>query len=141
MFENSIKEEIMIENRNKIIKISFPPNWPIDLSNFPTSKKKKTKKTTQLFFFSFFCGSDSNILQGLTTTKTLPKKKNRGTWVDQSVKHLTSAQVMISRSMSLSPVLGSVLTAQSLEPASNFVSPSFSAPSPLTLSISKMNKC
>ena len=39
-----------------------------------------------------------------------------GTWVAQSVERPTSAQVMISLSVSLSPTLGSVLTAQSLEP-------------------------
>ena len=45
--------------------------------------------------------------------------KNRnfgGTWVAQSVDHLTLAQVMISRFLSLSPTSGSVLTAWSLEP-------------------------
>ena len=47
----------------------------------------------------------------------------------------TSAQVMISRFMSSSPVLGSVLTAQSLEPALDSVSPSSSAPPPLALSV------
>ena len=41
----------------------------------------------------------------------------------QSVKRPTSAQVMISRSVSSSPASGSVLTAQSLEPASDSVSP------------------
>ena len=41
----------------------------------------------------------------------------------QSVKRPASAQVMISRSVGLSPMLGSVLTAQSLEPASGSVSP------------------
>ena len=40
----------------------------------------------------------------------------------QSVKHLTSVQVMISWSMSSSPALGSVLRAQSLEPVSDSVS-------------------
>ena len=40
-----------------------------------------------------------------------------GAWVAQSVKRLTSAQVMILRSVSSSPVSGSVLTARSLEPA------------------------
>ena len=40
-----------------------------------------------------------------------------GAWVAQSVKRLTSAQVMISGSMSSNPASGSVLTAQSLEPA------------------------
>ena len=39
------------------------------------------------------------------------------TWVAQSAKRLTSAQVMISWFVSLSPEWGSVLTAQSLEPA------------------------
>ena len=38
-----------------------------------------------------------------------------GTWVAQSVKHPTSAQVMTLRFMGLSPTLGSVLTAQGLE--------------------------
>ena len=52
----------------------------------------------------------------------------------QLVKCLTSAQVMISHSMSLSPT--SVLTAQSLEPALDSVSPSLSAPPPLTLCLS-----
>ena len=61
----------------------------------------------------------------------------------QSAKCPTSAQVMISGSMSSSPVLGSVLTAQSLEPASDSVSPSLSASPLLTPSLSfslkKMN--
>ena len=39
-----------------------------------------------------------------------------------------SAQVMISWSVSLSHALGSVLTAQSLEPVLDSVSPSLSAP-------------
>ena len=54
----------------------------------------------------------------------------------QSVKHPTSAQVMISRFLSSSPTSGSELTAQSLEPASDSVSPSLSAPPPLVLSLS-----
>ena len=60
----------------------------------------------------------------------------------QSVEHPISAQVMISQSVSLSPTSGSVLTAQSLEPASDSVSPSLSAPPPLVLylSLSKINK-
>ena len=60
----------------------------------------------------------------------------RGTWLDQWVKHLTSAQVMISQFVVLSPALGSVLTAQSLEPASDSVSPSLSVPPLLALSLS-----
>ena len=59
-----------------------------------------------------------------------------------SVKCLTSAQVMISQLVGLSPALGSVLTAQSLEAALDSVSPSLSAPPLLTvcLSLSKINK-
>ena len=49
----------------------------------------------------------------------------------QSVKRLTLAQVMISRFVSSSPASGSVLTAQSLEPASDSVSPSVSDPPPI----------
>ena len=54
----------------------------------------------------------------------LKKKVFWGAWVDQSVERLTSAQLMISRSVSSSPTSGSVLTARSLEPASDSVSPS-----------------
>ena len=64
----------------------------------------------------------------------------RGAWVAQSVKCLTSAQVMFSQSVSSSPASGSVLTAQSLEPASDSVSPSLSAPPLLALSLSFKNK-
>ena len=61
----------------------------------------------------------------------------------QSVKPLTSAQVMILRFVGLSPVSGSVLTARSLEPASDSVSPSLSVPPLLVLclSLSLNNKC
>ena len=61
----------------------------------------------------------------------------------QSVGLQTSAQVMISKSVSSSLVSGSVLTAQSLEPAVDSVSPSLSAPPLLmllSLSVSKINK-
>ena len=46
----------------------------------------------------------------------------------RSVEHPTPAQVMISQLVSSSPASGSVLTAQSLEPASDSVSLSPSAP-------------
>ena len=54
----------------------------------------------------------------------------------QSVERLTSAQVMISLFPSSSPTSGSVLTGQSLEPASDSVSPSLSAPPRLVLFLS-----
>ena len=59
-----------------------------------------------------------------------------GTWMAQLVERPTSAQVMISQFVSSSPVLGFVLTARSLEPASDSVFPSLSAPPPLTLCLS-----
>ena len=61
--------------------------------------------------------------------------KFRGTWVAQMVKHLTLAQVMILRFVGSSPVSDSVLTAQSLEPVSDSVPPSFSVPNPLTFCV------
>ena len=63
-----------------------------------------------------------------------------GTWVAQSVKHPTSAQVMISLSVSSSPASGSLLTAQSLEPTSDSVSLSLPLPCLCSLSLSKINK-
>ena len=65
--------------------------------------------------------------------KEIKKKKKRGVWVAQSVKRPTSAQVMISQSVSSSPVSGSVLTAQNLEPALDSVSLSLFAPPLLML--------
>ena len=71
-----------------------------------------------------------------------PAEKYAGAWVAQLVKRPTSAQLKISRLLSLSPVSGSVL-ADSLEPGACFgfsVSPSL-CPSPAhTLSLSKINK-
>ena len=65
---------------------------------------------------------------------------NRGVRVVQSVKHLTLAQVIISRTVSSSPASGSVLTAQSLEPVSDSVSPSLSAPPLFMLCLSLSQK-
>ena len=68
------------------------------------------------------------------------KDTYRGAWVAQSVKRPTSARVMISRSVSLSPVSGSVLAAQSLETVSDSVSPSLSAPPLFMLCLSLSQK-
>ena len=67
---------------------------------------------------------------GLKSTRVV------GAWVAQSVEHPASAQVMISQLMGSSPASGSVLKARSLEPASDSVSPSLSAPPPLALCLS-----
>ena len=61
----------------------------------------------------------------------------------QLVERPTLAQVMISQSVSSSPVSGSVLITQNLEPVSDSVSPSLSLPLPvhaLSLSVPKINK-
>ena len=57
-----------------------------------------------------------------------------------SVKRPTSAQVMISLFVGWSPTLDSVLTAQSLEPASDYVSPPLSAPPMLMLCLSLVSQ-
>ena len=68
------------------------------------------------------------------------KSKHRGAWVAQSVKRLTPAQVTISRSVSSSPASDSVLTAQSLDPVSESVSPSLSDPPQFMLCLSLSQK-
>ena len=64
---------------------------------------------------------------------TLRIEKFRGTWKVQLVEDLTLAQVMISWFVGLGHASGSVLTDWSLEPASNSMSPSLSAPPPPSL--------
>ena len=58
-----------------------------------------------------------------------------------SVERPTSAQVMISQLVSSSPGSGSVLAARSLQPASDSVPPSLSAPAhSQSVSLIKINK-
>ena len=65
-------------------------------------------------------------------------RKCRGTWVAQSVKRPTLAQVTISQLVSSSPTLGSVLIVQSLlRTLSPSLCLSLSAPPPLALCLSK----
>ena len=84
--------------------------------------------------------SGSNREMGTTQGKFNIKKLTRRAWVAQSVKRPTSAQLMISQFVSSSPTLGSVLTAQSLEPPLAFVSYSLSTPPPCVLFLSLKNK-
>ena len=70
-------------------------------------------------------------------------KSVTGAWVAQSVERPTSAQVMISWSVSSSLTSDPVLTAHSLEPASDSVHSSLSAPPLLMFCLSvsqKINK-
>ena len=67
-------------------------------------------------------------------------ERDWGAWVAQLVEPRTSTQVMISWLMGLSPVLGSVLTAQNLDHVSDSMSPSLSALPLLTLCLSHSQK-
>ena len=69
-------------------------------------------------------------MRGVRTAVNVEKMDGRGAWGAQSVERPTSAQVMISQFVGSSPVSGSVLTAHSLEPALDSVSPSL-CPSPM----------
>ena len=88
----------------------------------------------------------SQITKGLVNNEKmwgggiLSKMDCWGAWVAQSVKRPTSAQVIISQSVSSSPASGSGLMAQSLQPASDSVSPSLSAPPPFMLCLSLSQK-
>ena len=74
------------------------------------------------------------------TEQAYTYKSSWASWVAQLVGCLTLAQVMISQYVGSSPMSGSVLTAQSLEPASDSVSPSLSAPTLLVLCLSLSQK-
>ena len=86
--------------------------------------------------------SKSYILKYSPIKDYVKKYLIRGAWVAQSVKRPTLAQVMILLSVSSSPTSGSVLTAQSLEPALVSVSPSLSMLLPCShpVSLSRINK-
>ena len=75
------------------------------------------------------CSVTRSVGKSGVFSSTLKMGYNWGPWVGQSVKRLTSAQIMISQLVSLSPGSGSLLKAQSLEPASDSVSLSL-CPSP-----------
>ena len=98
-------------------------------------------------FFSFLC-CIFPLYDVFPVFRPVLKYPSGGTCVAQSVEQPSSAQVMFSRFVSSSPTLGSVLTAWNLEPASESVSPSLSAPPSLapglslslSLSLSNINK-
>ena len=80
---------------------------------------------------------DLESLEGKDAFKML---RHQSAWVAQSVKHPTTAQVMILWCVSLSPSSGSVLTARSMETALDSVSPSLSAPPTHAHSLSFKNE-
>ena len=80
------------------------------------------------------------LLMPHTYPSALNIPKNMGHLGGSVVERPTSAQVMISQSVSSSPASGSVLVAQSLEPASDSVSTSLSAPPLFMLCLSLSQK-
>ena len=89
-----------------------------------------------LYYFGF--RHEKEVPKGERYLKFAPKCQ--GAWGAQSVERPTSAEVMISRFVGSSPASGSVLTAQSLEPASDSVSLSPTHALPLSLSLSLKTK-
>ena len=104
----------------------------------PSGKLNKTRVT----WGEYLVHMENSDMDPVKLQSHLPAKAigHRGAWVAQSVKRSTLAQVMILQSMGSSPASGSVLTAQALEPASDSVSPSFSAPPPVMLCLSLSQK-
>ena len=78
----------------------------------------------------------------LIIRETQIKTTVRGAWVAQLVKHLTAAQVMVPWFVSSSPVLGSLLSAQSLvQILCSSLALLLTRAHPLSFSSSKINKC
>ena len=90
---------------------------------------KRHTELASLVFIHRMPPSHAGFVAGSVIRKAFP-------WGIQLVKHLTSAQVMISRFMGSSPASGSVWTARSLEPVSDSVCPPLSLPLPCSLSLS-----
>ena len=72
----------------------------------------------------------ADLRRGMKTGIRALRSACWGAWVAQWVKRLFSARVMISRFVSASPTSCSVLTARSLEPASDSVPPLCPSPAP-----------
>ena len=86
-------------------------------------------------------GMNHETLQVLKNSSLTVNTVNlHSTWVAQSVKRPTVAQVVILHFMSSSPTSDSVLTAQSLEPMLDSVSPPLLAPPLLMSYLSLKNK-
>ena len=88
-----------------------------------------------LYHNTLMCLHNRNKSSMLQVSFKIMYEGMRGTWVAQLVKHLTSAQAMISWFLSLSLALGSLLSAQSLLQIPSLpLSPSLSLSLPLLCS-------
>ena len=93
---------------------------PKETNNAPMNyQTKNLEKFSYGSFVNYNKQTDNKVKLGKQCVNKMRSLARRGTWVAQSVKHPTLAQVMISRFVSSSPASGSVLTARSLEPASD----------------------
>ena len=118
--------------------LSFPFVFDVILSRF--FQEALHLSSPLIYIFNGFFITGSSLLDHKHSYLCFLKSGGGGAWVAQSVEHPTLARVMISQSVSSSPTSGSVLMAQSLEPASDSVSPSLSAPPPLMLCLSLFQK-
>ena len=126
--------------------------WPL-IPTFHTAqwwrRLQSHPQSTERSPCAFWCQKPLNYAHYLKSHKyvkitSTPSEIRVEGHLSGSVKYQTSAQVMISQFVSSSPASVSVLTVQSLEPASDSVSPSLSLwSSPahaLSLFLSKINK-
>ena len=149
VLENNKGHRRQIRKVEKFMKDEMALNWWGNLNREPQLKTGGDQDCGKVL--AAFPNREGTAIQQFTENKSGPREESwrlpvkaqtsGGTWVAQLVKRPTSAEVMISQFVSSSPALGSVLTAWSLEPASDSVSPSLSAPPLLTfclcLSLSK----
>ena len=115
------------------LSLSLPPLAPRQINKknifqmgFVSDKERKINSTVnpQGMWLSHLNKNTNKLSHAPRYLLSYLKVRMGGAWVAQSVKHPTSAQVTISQFVSSSPALDSVLTAQSLEPVSDSVSPS-----------------
>ena len=108
---------------------------------FNLQRKTCTTKCNMQYIDGMLMTWKSNVPYSCYTVYVLKSLFKNINGVAQSVNCLTLAQVTSSQFVSLSPVLSSVLTAQSVEPVSDSVSSPLSAPPPLMLCffLSKIN--
>ena len=106
-----------------------------------TASRVQDSQVVSILWGCGFWGSYEPILPPSLAVSFLGLRATLGgTWVAQSGKRLTSAQVMILWFVSSSPASGFVLRAQSLDPVSDSVSPSLSAPPLFMLCLSLSQK-
>ena len=120
--------------------LSHPAHGDTAAGGFPSSHLSQASTAE-------CCGREDTVRWSFQERESGCRQKTGlgGAWAAQSVERPTSAQVMISRLVGWSPASGSGLTARSLEPASDAVSPSLCSSLlilslPLSLSLSLINK-